>query len=71
MRDGNSTPLEKRGISEFITFALDVAEVFVPVAAGLFKFIGTSINLGVQCLGFAAGVTSHIDCIFAAADAAF
>jgi hypothetical protein len=27
--------------------------------------------LGELCLGFAAGVTNHIDCIFAAADAAF
>jgi hypothetical protein len=71
MRDGNSTPLEERSLLDFILFAVDVAEIFLPVQAGLLKFIGNSINLGVQCLGYAAGITKGLDCIFAAADIAF
>ncbi|KAL6831360.1 hypothetical protein J3E69DRAFT_379187 [Trichoderma sp. SZMC 28015] len=66
--DVEKNPPEKRFFGAIINVVFTIAEPFFPVEVGLLKFVGNSVNLGVQCIGFATGATSGTDCIIAAAD---
>ncbi|PKK41261.1 hypothetical protein CI102_15141 [Trichoderma harzianum] len=68
--NAEKNPPEKRFFGAIINVVFTIAEPFFPVEVGLLKFVGNSVNLGVQCIGFATGATSGTDCIIAAADLA-